>query len=268
MRRRPLLPALASLVLLAGCATVPSDPDARAAFRANNDPLEPLNRKVFAMNQAIDRALIKPIAKGYAKAIPQGGRDSIRNFLVNVHDPVVLINNLLQAQFRRAGITLGRFLVNTTAGIAGFVDVAKNHGLPEQTGDLGQTFHAWGAREGPYLVLPVMGPSSPRDAAGLGLQVYLDPFRYVASDEDFPSAAVYAPTVVGGIDLRSRNIDSLDAIEKDAIDYYASLRSLYRQNRAAQLRGDATPQAPQLDGLYDDPGAGAPEKAGSGPQGR
>jgi len=98
--------------------------------------------------------------------------------------------------------------------------------------------------------------------------VYLDPFRYVASAENFPSVAVYAPTVVGGIDLRSRNIDTLDAIEKDAIDYYASLRSLYRQNRAAQLGGDATPVAPQPAGLYDDPGAGTPEKAGPAPQGR
>jgi len=265
MSRRRLLLALAPLVLLTGCATVPSDPAARVAFRANNDPLEPFNRKVFAVNEAVDRALLKPIAKGYVRAIPQGGRDSIRNFLSNVHDPVVLVNNLLQAQFKRAGITLARFLVNTTAGIAGFADVAKGEGLPEQTGDLGQTFHAWGVPEGPYLVLPLMGPSSPRDAAGLGLEVYLDPFRYVASDEDFPSVAVYAPAVVGGIDLRSRNIDRLEAIEKDAIDYYASLRSLYRQNRAAELRGDATPVAPQPEGLYDDPGAGTPEKAEPGP---
>jgi phospholipid-binding lipoprotein MlaA len=268
MSRRVLLLALAPFMLLAGCATAPSDPAARAAFRENNDPLEPLNRKVFAVNQAVDRALLKPIAKGYVRAIPQGGRDSIRNFLANVHDPVVLVNNLLQAQFKRAGITLGRFLINTTAGIAGFADVAKGEGLPEQTGDLGQTFLAWGVPEGPYLVLPLLGPSNPRDAAGIGLQVYLDPFRYVASDQGFPSVAIYAPIVVDGIDLRSRNIDSLNAIEKDAIDYYASLRSLYRQDRAAQLRGDATPVAPQPEGLYDDPGAGTPEKAEPVPQGR
>ena len=268
MSRRRLLLALAPLVLLTGCATVPSDPAARVAFRANNDPLEPFNRKVFAVNEAVDRALLKPIAKGYVRAIPQGGRDSIRNFLSNVHDPVVLVNNLLQAQFKRAGITLARFLVNTTAGIAGFADVAKGEGLPEQTGDLGQTFHAWGVPEGPYLVLPLMGPSSPRDAAGLGLEVYLDPFRYVASDEDFPAAATYAPTIVGGIDLRSRNIDSLDAIEKDAIDYYASLRSLYRQNREAQLRGDEVSDVLQPAGLYDDPGSAAPQKGDQNPQGR
>lgn len=266
--RRALFLALAPLLLLGGCATVPSDPAAREAFRANNDPLEPFNRKVFAVNLAVDRALIKPVAKGYVRAIPQGGRDAIRNFLSNVHDPVVLVNNLLQAQFRRAGITVRRFLLNTTAGIAGFADVAKGKGLPEQTGDLGQTFHAWGVPEGPYLVLPLMGPSNPRDAAGLGLQVYLDPFRYVASDEDFPSAATYAPTIVGGIDLRSRNIDTLDAVEKDAIDYYASLRSLFRQNREAQLRGDDASGVLQPQGLYDDPGSAAPEKTEAAPQAR
>jgi phospholipid-binding lipoprotein MlaA len=250
------------LLLLAGCATAPSDPAALAAFRANNDPMEPLNRKVFAVNQAVDRALIKPVAKGYVRAIPQAGRDSIRNFLANLHDPVVLANNLFQAQFTRAGITARRFLLNSTFGIAGFADVAKRKGLPEQTGDLGQTFHAWGFPEGPYLVLPLLGPSNPRDAAGLGLQVYLDPFRYVTSDEDFPGAATYAPAVVGGIDERSRNIDKLDAIEREAIDYYASLRSLFRQNRAAELRGQEGSAVPEQEGLYDDPGA-APEKAGA-----
>jgi len=260
MSRRALVLAFAPLVFLTGCATVPSDPAARAAFKANNDPLEPFNRKVFAFNQGVDRAVIKPIAKGYIHVVPQGGRDSIRNFLSNVHDPVVLANNLLQAKFGRAWITFRRFFLNTTAGVAGFADVAKGEGLPEQTGDLGQTFHVWGVPEGPYLVLPLLGPSNPRDAAGIGLQVYLDPFRYVSSDENFPSAAIYAPTVVDGIDLRSRNIDNLEAIERDAIDYYASLRSLFRQNRAAQLRGDETAAAPQLEGLYDDPGSGVPEK--------
>jgi phospholipid-binding lipoprotein MlaA len=259
MSRLSLLLISVPVLFLAGCATEPSDPAARAVFRENHDPLEPLNRKVFALNQAFDRALLKPIAVGYVNVVPRAGRDCIRNFLANVHDPVVLANNVLQGRFTRAGITARRFIVNSTAGVAGFVDVAARKGLPEQTGDLGQTFHTWGFPEGPYLVLPLFGPSNPRDAAGLGLQTYLDPFRYVASNEDFPTAATYAPAIVGGIDLRSRNIDKLDAIEKEAIDYYASLRSLFRQNRAAQLNGDESPALPQQDGFYDDPGSAVPD---------
>lgn len=262
MTLRSLLLALSPVFLMLGCATTPSDPAALAAFKANNDPLEPMNRGVFAFNQAIDSAVIKPIAKGYVQVLPQPVRDGLRNAVSNLNEPVVFANNVLQGQFRRSGTTAGRFLLDSTFGLAGFVDVARREGLKKQTGDLGQTFHAWGFPEGPYLVIPILGPSNPRDAAGLGLEVYLDPFRYITSNDDFPKAATYAPGIVGGIDERSRNIDKLDAIRKEAIDFYASLRSLFRQNRAAELRGDGDSAAPQQEGLYDDPGSEAPEKGG------
>jgi len=262
MIRRPLLLVLSPLLFMSGCATTPSDPAALAAFKANNDPLEPLNRDVFALNQVIDRALIKPIAKGYVQVLPQPVRDGLRNAVSNLNEPVVFANNVLQGQFRRSGTTARRFLLDSTLGLAGFVDVGKREGLRKQTGDLGQTFHAWGFPEGPYLVIPVLGPSNPRDAAGLGLEAYLDPFRYLTRNDDFPKAATYAPAIVGGIDERSRNLDKLDAIQREAIDYYASLRSLFRQNRAAELRGDEDSAMPQQEGLYDDPGGDITEKGG------
>jgi phospholipid-binding lipoprotein MlaA len=125
------------LVLAAGCATVPRDPVALAAFKATNDPLEPLNRKTFAFNQGVDRALLKPLAKGYVWAIPGRGRDGIRNFIRNLHEPIVFFNNVLQGQFKRALTTAGRFVVNSTAGVAGVMDFAGRHGLARQHGDFG-----------------------------------------------------------------------------------------------------------------------------------
>jgi phospholipid-binding lipoprotein MlaA len=241
-RYAPLL--LSGLILgMAGCATPPREPEALAAYKANNDPLEPLNRKIFTFNQAIDRAVLKPIAKGYVRVIPRPGRMGIRNLLINLHEPVVLTNNLLQGEFKRAGTTLGRFIVNSTIGLAGVMDIASRHDLPRQTGDFGQTLYVWGVREGPYLMLPIFGPSSPRDGLGTGADIFLDPYRTVLT---------FSRTVLGGVDERSRNIDSLDEIQREAVDFYASYRSLYRQNRAAQLRNGETVTTPPAD-LYDDP---------------
>jgi phospholipid-binding lipoprotein MlaA len=260
MSRRALLVAFAPFLFLGGCATAPSDPAALAAFKANNDPWEPFNRKVFAFNQVFDQILMKPIAKGYVRVVPRPGRDALRNVVANLHEPIVFGNNVLQGQFRRAETTLGRFIIDSTLGLGGLFDVAKQNGLKRQTGDVGQTLYVWGVRDGPYLVLPLFGPSNPRDAIGMGLQAYLDPYRWVTDNNKVSSAVAYAPAIIDGVDERSRNIDSLDAIQKSAIDYYASLRSLFRQNRAALLRGDDSSAVPQEEGFYDDPGSAAPQK--------
>jgi phospholipid-binding lipoprotein MlaA len=245
---------LAAFGFLAGCASVPQDPAARAQFKADNDPLEPLNRKTFAFNEFVDRALIKPLAKGYRAAVPQGGRDALRHFLDNLSEPVVFANTVLQGRLHSAGTTLCRFAVNSTAGIAGFRDVAAHNRLPRQVGDFGQTLWAWGLPEGPYLIIPVLGPSNPRDGIGTGVDMYIDPFRYIARRQDYGSPVTVGRIVLDGIDKRSRNIDSLDEVQKEAIDYYASFRSLFRQHRAAELSGaDKPAQLPAPD-FYSDPG--------------
>lgn len=249
---RPLF-ACTLLALAGGCATAPTDPAGLAADRANSDPWEPFNRKVFAFNQAFDRVLLKPVAIAYVHVVPKAGRDMLRNFVLNLHEPVVFGNKMLQGQFAQAGTTAGRFVFDSTYGVAGLFDVGTRMGLPRQHGDLGQTFYVWGVREGPYLMLPLFGPSNPRDAVGMGFQSYLDPYRWVTANNHFTPTVAYSPAIVGGVDERSRNIDSLNAIQKDAIDYYASFRSLFRQYRAAQVRGDATAPPPQPEGLYDDP---------------
>jgi len=245
--------ALSGALLVAGCASVPRDPAARAEFRANHDPLEPLNRRTFAFNLVLDRILIKPLAEGYRKVLPEGGRDAFRRFLDNLNEPVVFANNVLQGRFRAAGTTGCRFLVNSTAGIAGFVDVASHNRLPKQIGDFGQTLWTWGLPEGPYLILPVVGPSNPRDGVGAGVDVYIDPFRNVARRQNYPTGVTIGRAVANGIDRRSRSIESLDVMQKEAVDYYASFRSLFRQNRAAELRGGG-PVAPiSPPGFYEDP---------------
>jgi len=250
--------------ILGGCAAVPKDPEARAGFREANDPFEPLNRKVFGFNQGLDSFLIKPVAKGYLRVVPRPARDSIRNFVSNLNEPEVFANNVLQGQFKRAGNTMGRFLLDTTVGIGGLFDVAGHYGHHRETGDFGQTLFVWGVPDGPYLVLPILGPSNPRDAAGLGVEAYINLYRYVVDDNQYPVLVAYGPAISGGIDERSRWIDQLDAIQKEAVDYYASIRSLFRQNRAAQLRGGEAPPAPEHGGFYDDPGAQTPPNAASG----
>jgi phospholipid-binding lipoprotein MlaA len=244
--------ALSCSLVLGGCASVPTDPAARAEFNANHDPFEPLNRRIFAFNMVLDRALIKPLAKAYRKILPEKGRDALRHLLDNLNEPLVLANTILQGRPKDAGTTVCRFVVNSTAGIGGLVDVASAHKLPRQFGDFGQTLWAWGFPDGPYIVIPVFGPSSPRNGIGTGVDSYFDPFRFAAREYDFGAPVVVGRLVVDGVDKRARNIESLDEMQRESVDFYAALRSLYRQNRAAELTGKAAIQP--LPDLYDDPG--------------
>ena len=236
--------------IVAGCATPPKDPAARAAFEQNHDPLEPLNRQILDLNLFIDRILLKPATKIYIAIVPEEGRDAVRRALDNMKEPVVVINNLLQGEPERAGIAVGRFAVNTTLGLAGLVDVASKWGLEKGTGDFGQTLFVWGLPEGPYLILPLLGPSSPRDLIGMGTDAYLDPFSFLAMAKDLNEIKI-ARFVVDGIDQRARVIDVLDDLEKNSLDFYAQLRSLAQQRRAAELRHGAAPEPGP--NFYQDP---------------
>jgi phospholipid-binding lipoprotein MlaA len=244
------------LLTLTACATVPrGDPVALATYRANHDPLEPLNRKTFAFNQKVDRYVIKPIARTYVRVIPNKGRNGISNFIANLHEPVVLENNILQFKLKRAATTLGRLVLNSTLGVLGFMDFAGKHGLARQTGDFGQTLWTWGIPEGPYLVIPVFGPTSPRDGIGDGADILLDPFFYLTRGYQYRGTVSTTRLVVGGIDLRARNLATLDELQRESVDFYAAMRSLYRQNRQAELHNGVAPPAPKALDLYSDPDA-------------
>jgi phospholipid-binding lipoprotein MlaA len=172
--------ALAGLVVLAGCAMPPAnDPEALAAYREANDPLEPMNRYFFDLNNFADEILMKPLAGWYYIALPNFAQDGIRNAVNNVRTPVILANDLFQGEFERAGTTFGRFLVNSTMGLGGLFDVAEKMGLERHDEDFGQTMAVAGVNEGPYLVLPLIGPSNPRDAFGKIVDAFLDPMTYL-----------------------------------------------------------------------------------------
>ena len=150
---------------------------------------------------------------------------------------VVIANCLLQGRIKSAATAAGRFVVNSTIGVAGLDDVASGWKMPKQVGDFGQTLWAWGLGEGPYLIVPVFGPETPRDGIGKGVDVYFDPIWYVPAHQNYPTALTTGRAIVDGVDQRARALDSLDEIERESIDYYASFRSLYRQHRAAELQG-------------------------------
>jgi phospholipid-binding lipoprotein MlaA len=233
---------------LAGCAAQPDGPAVAAVDPI--DPLEPVNRNILKLNDVFDRILLKPLAQGYVAILPEDGRDAVRRVLDNMKEPTVFFNNALQGEVERAGITAGRLVVNTTVGLGGILDVAKQWGLPRQPADFGQTLYVWGVPSGPYLVLPLFGPSNPRDAIGMGLDAYADPLS-LFSQMDAYSEITIARFVGDGIDQRARVLDVLDDLEKNSLDFYAQLKSLSQQHRASELRhGAAT--APESE-FYEDP---------------
>ena len=248
--------------LLVGCATPPADPAQHAVFEKTNDPLEPLNRRILDVNLFVDRILLKPVTKVYIAVVPEEARDAVKRALDNMKEPVVVINNVLQAEPRRAGISAGRFVVNTTLGVGGLFDPAKKWGLEKETGDFGQTLFVWGLPDGPYLVVPLLGPSNPRDLLGMGADAYIDPFSFLATAKDLDEIQI-TRFVVDGIDQRARVMDVLDDLQKNSLDFYAQLRSLSQQHRAAELRrGKAPEPGPNF---YQDPGESSASPAAGAP---
>ncbi len=223
-------------LLLAGCATPPppSHPEARAQFYRTDDPLEPTNRVLYKVNEGLDTLVLRPAAIAYKAVTPGPVREGVHNVLGNLATPVTLANDMAEGKPRRAGDTFMRFLINTTVGGLGLFDVATGWGYPAHDADFGETMALWGVPEGPFLFLPVLGPTNPRDALGRGVDIAADPFGWVGQ-----GAAVTALTwtrfSLTALDERSRVLGELSGIKKTALDPYATFRSLYRQHRRAQI---------------------------------
>jgi phospholipid-binding lipoprotein MlaA len=245
MNLRPVCLVFSNLVLLSalvlsGCATSPNNAQPEVAEAEDfNDPFEDANRAIFDFNQVVDRNVLVPVAKAYRTVLPDPVRDSLRDFLRNLRAPLIFVNNALQGDFEIAGQTFARFTLNSTLGVGGLIDVAGRWGqLPYHEQDLGVTFGVWGIPEGPYLVVPVLGPSDPRDLVGQVGEGFGDPWNILVTGN--PWTLYWIPYVrggVSGIDQRSRYIETLADIERTSLDYYATIRSLYRQRRAALIRG-------------------------------
>ena len=197
------------------------------------DPLEPVNRAIFSFNNFADKIILEPAAKGYKK-LPSPIQSGIGNFLNNLKLPLVVVNQLLQGQGKNAAESSGRFIVNSTAGLFGIIDVAEKIGLEQKQEDFGQTLATWGFGDGFYIVLPIFGPSNVRDTAGMILTYTTDPINAYAVRE---GEAWLLPlrTATNAVDQRSKIIDEVNALRNNSIDYYAAVRSSYYQNRKAAV---------------------------------
>lgn len=216
---------LLSLSFLGGCAT--TNP---------RDPMEPMNRAIYSFNDGVDTALFKPLAEGYRAVLPSFARTGISNFFANINDVLIALNNLLQGKLVNAISDVGRVVVNSTIGVLGFLDVATEIGLEKHNEDFGQTMGYWGIGDGPYLVIPILGPSNIRDAVGKVVDFKTDPITYVKS--------MRARNVLWGLRAISQRADLLDTskiLDAAALDPYEFLRDAYLQRRRNLVHDGSPP---------------------------
>lgn len=234
-----------ALLLSSILLTAPAYAEPREPVPANNeavqfsggltDPIEPFNRAVFQFNRAVDFLILKPVTSVYTFIFPQFVQDSVTAFLTNLGTPIVMLNTALQGDWQGFETSLHRLVVNSTLGMAGFVDVASHHGLQPVNADFGQTLGKWGLGHGFYVVLPIMGPSSARDTSGRVVDGFTDPYNYLfwQSGTEWP---VYARAGLTAIDTRARFGDDYDQIMRTSVDPYVTFRSMYAQRRAYMVQ--------------------------------
>ncbi|WP_240002294.1 VacJ family lipoprotein [Oleisolibacter albus] len=240
---------LSSTALSTSLATAQEAPPAPTEADNTNDPLEPINRGVFWFNELLDVVLLRPAAEIYREVVPDPAQTGVRNALRNLRSPLDLANQTLQGDWDGAGNVLKRFALNTTVGIGGLIDVAAQQGIPYEYESFDQTLAVWGVPEGPYLVLPLIGASSVRDAVGFGAEYLGDPVSLYASNNDLEWAN-YTRAGLTVLDTRAGYIDVIDDLRRNSFDYYAAMRSLYRQRRDGWIR-DGAPDASRLPDIPD-----------------
>ena len=218
---------LVMVVVLGACASTQQNERV-----ARIDPLEPMNRTVFTFNENLDQYVVKPAAEAYKFILPDTVRRGVTNFFSNIGDIFVAANNLLQAKPKEAASDIGRFLVNSTIGILGFFDVATDLGLDKHSEDFGQTLGVWGLSDGPYVVLPLFGPSTIRDAVGLAVDLKTD---FVLNTNQLNSDERIGVTAVRVLDKRANLLDAGQLLEDAAFDKYSFLRDSYLQRRRNQV---------------------------------
>ena len=208
--------------------------------KTTKDCFETLNRATFKLNQGLDKVILKPVAKGY-RSLPVPIKKGTGNVLNNLSNLITIPNTVLQGEFKTAGINTGRLIVNTTLGVLGIFDPASEMGFPKYIKeDYGQTLGKWGVGPGCYLVLPILGPSTIRDTAGMFVNVMGgDPYYNISvnGNNEYLDGKLFAATkMLSGVEFRAKNIDSLDNLEKNSVDFYASVKSLYTQDRENKIK--------------------------------
>ena len=223
----------------------PPPPAAAAELADAGDPFEATNRDILDFNLAVDDCCIKPIALTYRDLLHPWLRTRIRNVIENIEEPRFAANNLLQGRPLAAGENVMRFVINSTMGLGGMFDMEQFGGPPRRPRDFGQTLYTWGLPDGPYLMLPIAGPSNPRDTVGFVADGFLNPISWL-----IPLWGDAVRGTVDGIDLREQNIEAIDQLRAESLDFYARLRSIWRQRRAAEL-GRTTPEGEGINVLED-----------------
>jgi phospholipid-binding lipoprotein MlaA len=217
-----------------------------------DDPFETVNRWIFAFNEGVDFLILRPVAWTYNKLVPDPVILAIRRFFQNLGSPVIFANDILQADLKDAGVTLGRFGINSTFGLLGFLEVAEGMGLKAHHADFGQTLHSYGVGSGPYLVLPLIGPSSVRDGIGLAADTAMNPLTWI-----LPSEWSLGLAAGKGVSRREQLLVPLEELKQGSLDYYTGLKSAYHQNRKVELRKsivdyNAAPDSESYDKLFDE----------------
>lgn len=255
IKSRPTSMFCVGLALTLGaCATPAAAPDARAAYTRDQDPVEPANRVIFAGNKFVDDNALQPVARAYQAHMPGRVQKSVRNFVSNLGQPGVAINDVLQGNVGRSWNTIQRFAINTTVGGAGLFDVATDWERPGHAADFGQTLGVWGVGPGPSVQLPLLGPSNVRDTVGTVVGFATNPTKFIPGG----GAVSMAAGAAGAIDGRARALSATDALERNALDYYATSRAVAAQRRAALVEEgklgrvagstDSAPSAPDAPG--------------------
>ncbi|MBE9554849.1 MAG: VacJ family lipoprotein [Proteobacteria bacterium] len=194
-----------------------------------------MNRAIFQFNEVADKVVLRPAAVGYRTVVPKGVRIGIRNFLNHLRSPITIMNALLQGEGERARDTFGRFLTNTILGLGGLIDVASDAGIPQHYEDFGQTLAVWGVEPGPYLMLPLLGPANFRDGFGYGVDGVIDPAgRYISNEYGLEGVGVRY--TLNAVDWRAANLKVIDDLRASSLDFYATVRSAYRQRRIHAIR--------------------------------
>jgi len=256
----------APVVVSAQEAEAETTDQAASATAPVGDPWEGMNRDLYALHEGVDKALLEPVARGYRAVTPSVLRGGVLNFLRNLRGPVIFANDILQGEVGRAGTTAGRFVVNSTIGVAGIFDPATSMGLERHDEDFGQTLAVWGVPSGPYIFIPLLGPSTVRDGTGRIIDVVFDPLTWAEFDEVATARA--ARTVTAGTAARESVIEAVDDVRENSLDPYVSIRSSYSLLRQSAIQNgrDEVPDLPELDDEIperpesDDPAAGANEQ--------
>ncbi len=234
-------------MLCVACASAPTNPDGSKIERSPADPWEPFNRTMYESNGILDRVTFKPMAKVYATIVPKFIRRAIRNFSLNLRAPLHIINNFLQGKPGDGFKQTGRFVINTTVGIGGLIDVATPAGIDVKREDFGQTLAVWGVPDGPYVFIPVLGPLTLRDAVMVPLNLLADPLVYYKDTS--VRDKVY---LVRAIDFRELVLSTVDAQIKGAYDPYIRVREAYLQNRQFLIYDGDPPEDDDFDEFFDD----------------